>query len=181
MLLTDKTEVIIKGTLSFNENVKFTIFKFDEDDRYSFINIDDGNNHAENSFYDVELLNLLKAINNNDFEALKKINKDIEETIRSFYNYTFLNKGIIKKACNILNITLGNHEKELYNQDFMDTKDDLFNFNEKTFKNNWFYCLKNLKLENLTEEEIVQKIVQYYMKIFISCCVECQSEVADLY
>ena len=174
---------VIDGVLSFNTDVKFTIFKCDEKDKYSFIHISNGIDYAEHSFYDFELLKLLKAINNNDFEALEEINDSIAAAIKSFYNFTFLNDNIINRICEILNITLGEHEKELYNQDFDNTRDDLFTFKKETFLNNWFYCLKHLQLlDGCSDDDIIKLIVQYYMTVFIECCIECEYDnVADLY
>ena len=92
---------VIDGVLSFNTDVKFTIFKCDEKDKYSFIHISNGIDYAEHSFYDFELLKFLKAINNNDFEALEEINDSIAAAIKSFYNFTFLNDNIIKNNDNL--------------------------------------------------------------------------------
>lgn len=130
---------------------------------------------------DYKIPDVLMALNN-DWKDLKTISETLFNNIKSIYNYFKLNDDIINNVCKILNITLGEHEKELYNQDFENTWNDLFTFSKKTFINNCIYCLKNVSVfDGLTDEQIIKEIVQYYMKVFINCCIECQSDVADLY
>ena len=182
-ILNENSQVITKGNLDV-ENVSFTMFKTKNDKRFTYINVTNGEKYSEHCFYDYEAINMLQALNNMDFEAISEINDYIGAAVKSFYNFSCINDNIIKEVAKILNVTLSDHEIELYNQDFSNTnsKDDLYCFSEKTFNNNWFYCLGHIKSFNgLTDDEIVTEIVRYYMKVFISCCIECNSDIDELY
>lgn len=163
-------EIIMKGVVL---GVEYIIFKIDNDKTFSYLKINDN----EIIFYDYNLLNVLKCLNNveNDLNcliSLKDIENNIFNEIKGLYNKQFINQHIIERVCYILDNVLSDNEIYLYNEPF--NCEPYYNFTEQTFNNNIEYCLKSIDIikNNCHNDMIIKTIVHYYVSVFIQCCVE---------